>query len=142
MDFQNQYQNQMQNNVPRPARPMQRQENAMSTAAMVTGIVGAVSIFFLPLYLPFFLGSISITLALLSKGSERKLSPHAKTGLITSACSLVVNAMILIFIICFLFFFSSSEFLTQYREQFNDYYEQLYGESFDDAMDDAFGIGQ
>ncbi len=141
MDFQNNRQDygnmqpQIPGNAPYPGRPA-RQENAMSTAAMVTGILSIVSIFLLPVYLPLFFAGISIVLAFLSRGADRSLTSRAKAGFITALCSIFLNLAVMILFAYLLIH------VPAYRQQFEELYEQMYGESLDDAMDDAFGIAE
>ncbi|WWR16469.1 hypothetical protein V1224_03135 [Lachnospiraceae bacterium JLR.KK008] len=142
MDFQNNSPNQMpynmpggpgmQNQMPYPMPPVRQQENIMANAAMITGLVGAASIIFLPFYLPCIFGGISIVLALLSKGSQSRLSPHAKIGFIVTLCSFTLNAILFVFAMYLLMA------VPEYQQQFNQLYEQMYGESFDDMMEDTF----
>lgn len=106
----------------------QNQENSMSTAALITAIVGCLAIFILPVYLPAIFAGISIVLALLSKGSNPRLSSRALTGMIASISCLVLNGIILV--LSFYLVFTVPEF----REQFEQTYEQFYGESFDDTL--------
>lgn len=127
MDFQNQT----------PQRPVFVRssipgENSMATAAMVVGIIGGLSTFLLPFYLPCILGGISMVLAFLSKGSSSRLSARAKAGFITSLCSISINICILAG--CFYLIFNVPEF----QEAFDEAYEQLYGESFYDSLEDPF----
>lgn len=140
MDFQNQGQNQIpdnvQNNIPYgapgnipvQARPLPQKENSMSTAALTMAVIGCLTLFIMPVYLPTIFAGISIVLALLSKGSNPRFSPRAMTGMIASICSLVFNMLILI--LCFYLVFTVPEF----HEQFEQTYEQIYGESFDDTL--------
>ena len=128
MDFQNQGQNQIPNNRPVSVRPLPQSENNMSTAALITAIVGCLTIFILPVYLPAVFAGISIVLALLSKGSNPRLSSRALTGMIASIGCLILNGIILI--LSFYLVFAVPEF----REQFEQTYEQFYGESFDDTL--------
>lgn len=114
--------------MPVRIRPLPQSENSMSTAALITAIVGCLAIFILPVYLPAIFASISIVLALLSKGSSPYFSKRAMTSMIVSICSLILN--ILIFILCICLVFTVPEF----HEQFEQTYEQIYGESFDDTL--------
>lgn len=127
MDFQNQTPQE-----PVFVRPMAPRENSMATAAMITGIVGALSTFVLPFYMPCVLGGVSIVLAFLSKGDTPRLSPRAKSGFIVSLCSLILNTFILVG--CFYLVFNVPEF----QEAFEHAYEQLYGESFYESLEEPF----
>ncbi len=141
MDFQNNIQNQMPGpgggnipgNMPYRAPAVPQRENAMATASMITGIIGGLSIFLLPVYLPCFFAGISIVLALLSKGNRNKLSPYALAGMITSLCSVILNMAIMI--ACIFLFLK----IPEYRQEFNRVYEQMYGESFDDTIKNSLG---
>lgn len=115
-------------NLPIYVQPAGQTDNMMAKAAMITGIISAVSLVFILLFpfTPFVLGSVSIVLAMLSRGSGKRLSPHAKTGLITSACS--IGAVFLVIILISVLLFTSETFI----EEFNRTYEDYYGESFDD----------
>lgn len=124
MDFQTQIPDQDPINI----RPHPPQENGMATAALITGIVGGLSTFVLPFYLPCVLGGVSIVLAFLSKGELARLSARARSGFIISLCSLLLNAALLAG--CFYLVFHVPEF----QEAFEQAYEQLYGESFYDSF--------
>lgn len=130
MDFQNQTPG--QNPIIVSSNPIK--ENSMATAAMVTGIIGGLSTFILPFYLPCILCGISIVLAFLSKGRSPRLSAHAKSGFILSLCTLILNIFILAG--CLYLFFCVPEF----QEGFDQMYEQIYGESFFDSLEDSFSI--
>ncbi len=103
-------------------------DNTMATAAMITGILSALSLIFILLFpiLPFILGGVSIVLAMLSRGSGKQFSSHAKTGLATSICS--ISAVFLLTVVVCICLFTSETFM----EEFNQTYEEYYGESFDD----------
>lgn len=105
------------------------QENSMTTAAMTIGIIGGVSTFLLPFYLPCIFGGISLVLAFLSKGSAPRLSKKAKAAFFTSICSIGINLCILAG--CFYLVFHVPEF----REAFDHLYEQIYEESFEDSLE-------
>ena len=145
MDFQNptpgQGPDQMPYGTPNPPQgPVYVQsapvikENSMATAAMVLGIASGISTFLLPFELPCIFGGISIVLAFLSKGSKAKLSARAKTGFITSLCSVILNFFILAG--CFYLVFNVPEF----QEAFDEAYEQLYGESFYESFEEPFFV--
>ena len=127
MDFQNQMPQE-----PVFVRSVAPKENNMATAAMTLGIIGGLSTFLLPFYLPCIFGGISMVLAFLSKGSSPRLSARAKTGFLTSLCSIIINLCILAG--CFYLVFNVPEF----QEAFDQAYEQLYGESFYDSFEEPF----
>lgn len=125
------YPNPMPGGMPISVRTKPQLENDLSNAAMVLGIISAVSLCMVLLFpfLPFVFGSISIVLALLSRGSGKKFSSHAKTGVITSVFSLC--AVVLLFAAFLYFIIVSGDF----AEEFNRTYEEYYGESYDDFYD-------
>jgi len=114
----------------------------MSTAAMVTGIIAAVSLFLLFLFvpfLPFVMAGTSITLALLSRGGNKKFSAYAKTGLITSSCTLGIAT--LVFVLLFALIVNSDGYREEFIEEFNRTYEDVYGEPFEfDLSNDSFTV--
>lgn len=115
---------------PVTVRSMPQTENGLSSASMTLGIIGAVStlfFFFLP-FVPFILMSISIVLALLSKGSGRQFSPHAKTGLITSTVCL---SIIVLLFTALVFFFASADLINEAGGPFG-------GDSYEDIYDDFY----
>lgn len=125
---------QMHGRIPVTVRSEPQTENALSSAAMTLGIIGAVStvLFFIFPFLPFILMSISIVLALLSRGSGKALSPHAKAGLITSTVCLGIITLLFVTIV---FFFASAAAINEngglfggdpYEDIYEDFYEFYY----------------
>lgn len=102
-------------------------------AAMVLGITAIVSAFFLTIYFPFILGSISIIMALLSKGQELKMASKAKVGIVCSIIGLVFN---LVIVSCSMYTIFNNK---QIFQQFDALYEQIYGESFSDTYKELTG---
>ena len=93
---------------------------------MVTGLISVPFCFFMNIGI--ILGGIAVVLALLSRGSQPKLLPHAKKGIIYGTIGIVVGYFVLIS--------SFYHVLTDptYREQLNQMSEQMNGESFDDML--------
>lgn len=115
------------NNTPLP-RPVRTPANGFAKGAMIVGIIGLVSVFTFTVYPAMVLGSISIILAILSKGRDKKMHENARTGIVTGIVALCLN-LCLIAGSCYVVFT-----IPEYREQFNEMYESMYGESFDDTL--------
>ena len=113
--------------------PVTEPGSSLAKAAMICGILSIIFCITFTVYPAFVLGSIAITLALLSKGRRNKLFPQARTGVICAVIGLVFNAIILTSSITYV--------LTnpEGRAEFNRQWEKIYGESFDDMMDDMMG---
>ena len=56
--------------------------DSMATASMILGIITLASMLVLQFTIPFVLGGIGIVLAILSRGSAKRLAGKAKAGLI------------------------------------------------------------
>ena len=119
----------------------------LATASMVLGII---SLFSILCCCPFVFSAIGIVLALLSKGAEQTLRPHAKTGLILSITGLVVSVVLIAFTVAFplVMYRTNPEF----RKIFNDAFEksleqdeelfrEIYGDEAYDQMHDFFDDG-
>lgn len=107
--------------------------SSLAKAAMICGILSIIFCFTFTVYPAFVLGSVSVILALLSKGRRNKLFSQAKTGIICAVIGLVMNAVILTSSITYVFTNPEG------REEFNRQWERIYGESFDDMMKDMMG---
>ncbi len=131
MDYYNQMSNQPNGNMPGQrsvtVRPVAQPENQLSTAAMVTGIIALVSVFLMPIFpfFPFIFSGVSITLAMLSRGSGRHFSSHAKAGLATSACGLILTFLLFALVI---YLITS---VAEYQEEWNRTYDRIYEETYD-----------
>ncbi|MBO5292067.1 MAG: DUF4190 domain-containing protein [Lachnospiraceae bacterium] len=116
----------------------QAPSNPLSVASMVLGILALASlcmIYFSPVF-----AGLSILFALLSKGYEKKMHGYALTGIITSSIALVLEAIIMVAMICFLFLTSEpNQFSSAFWSTYKETGEQLYGDDFDDMLKDAFG---
>ena len=94
--------------------------NGLATAAMVLGILALIGIF--TIYPAIILGSLSIILALLSRGQSLKMHGQAKTGVITSViaigCGVALFAMVFALIL-----------------GMPDFFENIYGMSYQEMME-------
>lgn len=135
MDCQEYFEAQQQNMSPRYQLP--QKPNALATGAMVCGIVSIFSIFFCFLPLTFILAPCSIVLALLSKGSQKKMHRTAWLGIAASIGGYLVY-VVMVGSVVFLFYTSQD-----YRQAVFDMTDQLceasYGMSFDELTQQLYG---
>lgn len=135
MDYQEYFEAQQQNMSPRYQLP--QKPNALATGAMVCGIVSIFSIFFCFLPLTFILAPCSIVLALLSKGSQKKMHRTAWLGIAASIGGYLVY-VVMVGSVVFLFYTSQD-----YRQAVFDMTDQLceasYGMSFDELTQQLYG---
>jgi uncharacterized membrane protein AbrB (regulator of aidB expression) len=99
-----------------------------ATIALVTGLLSIPFCFFFNSGI--ILGGIAIVMAILSKGTAKKLLPQAKKGIIYGTIGIVIGYSVAI----------SSMYTVitnpEVRQEMNTMTEQLYGESFDDMLKD------
>ncbi len=100
------------------------QPNKMATAALVLGILAIVSI--CCIYGSYIFGGIAITLGLLSRGKDNKLSSKALTGTILSIIGMIISTVIIV-ILC-IRLFASYDSVDDFIDDYETYYESLYGE--------------
>ncbi len=104
--------------------------NSLARKAYILGIIGLISVFTFTVYPAMILGSLAIILALLSKGTDKKLHESAKTGVILGTIALAMNIALI----------GSSFYMIftqpQLRQQFDEMYESIYGESFSDTINE------
>ena len=98
----------------------------MATVALVTGLI-AIPLCFV-MNIGIVLGGVAVILGILSKGSEKKLLPQAKRGIIYGTIGIVLGYIV--------FVSSMHTILTDptYRQQLNQMSEQMNGQSFDDLL--------
>ena len=98
----------------------------MATVALITGLI-AIPLCFV-MNIGIVLGGVAVVLGILSKGSEKKLLPQAKRGIIYGTIGIVLGYIV--------FVSSMHTILTDptYREQLNQMSEQMNGQSFDDLL--------
>lgn len=111
--------------------------------AMISMILGTGCLFtFFTVYLPIFMGSLAIILAVISKGYAKKMLMTAKIGMISAISCLAV--LLSIFILVFTFLFSSDRTqLTntgrmldkQIESQMGDSTEDIFGVSYEELME-------
>lgn len=96
--------------------------NGLARAAMVLGVIAAVSFFTFTIYPAVIFGSLAIILALLSRGASFKMHSKAKNAIITASIAIGCDIALVIGC-CFLIFGSA------------DFFESMYGMSFEEMME-------
>lgn len=111
--------------------------------AMISMILGAGCLFtFFTVYLPIFLGSLAVILAVISKGYAKKMLLTAKIGMIAAISSLAVLLSI-IALLCTFILSSDREALTdtgrmldqQIETQMGGSSEDIFGISYEELME-------
>lgn len=103
----------------------------LATVAMVAGLLSVPFCFFG--YIGIVLGGIAIVMAILSKGTAKKLLPQARKGIIYGILGVIIGYAVVIS--------SIHTVLTnpEMRRQMNQLSEQLYGVSFDETLEGLTG---
>lgn len=105
-----------------PTPTQQAPANSLARASMVLGIVALISFFTFTVYPPIIFGSLSIILALLSRGGSLKMHEKAKNGILTSSiafgCDICLVALVFVFL-----------FVTP------DFFESIYGMSYQEMIE-------
>ncbi len=96
--------------------------NGLARASMVLGVIALVSFFTFTIYPPIIFGSLSIILALLSRGGSLKMHEKAKNGILTS--SIAFGCDICLFALIFVFLFVTP-----------DFFESIYGMSYQEMIE-------
>ncbi len=100
----------------------------MATMASTVGLIAVALL--LTVYLSIILGGVAVVLAILSRGSDKKLLPQAKRGIVFGLIGMALGYFLLVQ--AFVTFFTDPEA----RTMVNKYSEAISGESFDDTLKD------
>ncbi len=136
-------------------RPKEEPANGLARASMVLGIIALVSFFTFTVYPPIILGSLSIILALLSRGSSLKMHSKAQNGVITS--SIALGCDVAIFAMAFALIFGMPNMFESiygmsyeemiegmengtldYEDIYNNVYENMYENMYGDTYEDSY----
>ena len=112
------------NGEPTPFVPREQEEpaNGLARASLVLGIISVISFFTFTIYPAIIMGSLTIILALLSRGASLKMHSKAKNGILTA--SIAIGCDIALIGACFFLIFGSP-----------DFFESIYGMSFQEMME-------
>lgn len=116
-----------------PQRPIKPAGSGFATVSLVFAVIALVSALTMTLIFPFFFGSLSIILGLLSRGGQKKLQNTALAGVVVSASALVMNVVICAF--SFYVVFSDPAATAQYWNMVDQAYEQMTGMNFDEVLE-------
>ena len=108
--------------------------NPGQTLATVSMILGIISIFTLfTVYIPFICGSIAIVLAILSKGSFKKMLATAKVGIGTAIGSMSL-VVIIIVSLCSMILSADSDTLIKFGQQIDQQFKEQTGQDVEDIL--------
>jgi hypothetical protein len=114
-----------------PAKP---RGDGLATAALILGVMSVLSLFLMQLYIPFIAGGIGIILAILSKGSARKLSGKAKAGITGCTVGLVLDILLCVGSVYLLF--NLPTLMPDMVDEVSEMCEDRYGISYEELMDE------
>ena len=110
----------------------------LERAAFRLGFIAILSTFLVPVFLPFILGSFSIILAVISKGSSRKFSRRGKQALFLGIAAIVINIAYLLYAFTTVYSMLSTP---SGREQISELLYRMYGMTLEEFLE-QFGIAQ
>lgn len=110
--------------------PYSEPGSSFASASMVLGIISIITSFTFTVYPAFVLGSIAITLALLSKGRRPKLLSKAHVGVVCGIAGLVINTAI---VTCSMVLLFTNP---DVKAEVNKTFEKQYGMSFDEMWEE------
>ena len=97
-------------------RPPARPQDAMLTASIVLSVIAIATT--CCIYASIICGSLSIILALLSRGQQKKLSPQGKMAIMTSTAAIIISvlATVIMFVVTIREYGSVENFLEAYSD--------------------------
>lgn len=108
--------------------------NPGQTMAVVSMILGVVSIFTLfTVYIPIICGSIAIVLAILSKGSFKKMLVAAKVG-IGTAVGAITLLFVMIASLSAMLLSTSGDALIKFGQQIDQQFKEQTGQEIEDIL--------
>lgn len=142
-----------------PAQQFRRQKeepaNGLAIASMVLGIIALILFFTFTIYPTIIFASLSIILALLSRGGSLKMHTKAQNGIITSAIALGCDAAIFAMAFALIFNMGGSfesiygmsyeemmegmeDGTLDYEDIYNNVYENMYENMYGDTYEDTY----
>ena len=116
--------------------PMRPKGDSMATASMILGIITLASMLILQFTIPFLLAGIGIILAILSRGSAKRLAGKAKAGLIWCIVGLSLDIVLCVSAVWLVF--ALPHLSPELKEEVNKACEEQYGVSYDEMMEDFY----
>lgn len=123
-----------------PAQPLppKPKGEGMAAASMVLGIITLAGLVLLRVTLPFLLGGVGIILAILSRGSAKKMPGRAKAGLICCITGLCLDIVFCVFAVWLVFALPTLS--PELTEEVNKACEEQYGISYDEMMEEIYDM--
>lgn len=122
--------------APLQPAPVNTRGEKMASAALILGIITLVSLLLLRLSMPFLLGGVGIILAILSKGSAKKMVGKAKAGMICCITGLALDIAFCVFAVWLVF--SLPKLSPDLTEEVNKMCEEQYGVSYYEMMEEIY----
>lgn len=114
----------------------QSPKDRLTRTSMSLAVLAAFSVLTFPVVLPYIFGSVSLVLAILSKGGGNRLPRRGKSAAVIASAALAVNTLLLV---------SSAVYFyrvlhdPQLQEQFSQTLFRMYGITFEEFMN-RFGL--
>lgn len=124
--------------APLQPAPMKTKGDGMAAASMILGIITLGSLLLLRLSLPFLLGGVGIILALLSRGSAKKMTGKAKAGLICCITGLALDIAFCVFAVWLVF--SLPKLSPELTDEVDKICEEKYGVSYYEMMEEIYDM--
>lgn len=103
----------------------------LSRTAMSLAVLSVFSLFVFPVVLPYIFGSVSLIMAILSRGRQERLSRRGRSAAIISTVSIVMNTALIISTVVY---FIKVMRDPQLQEQLSQVLYKTYGITYDELM--------
>ena len=104
----------------------------LAGTSLTLAVIAVFSIFVFPVGAPFIFGSLSIVMAVLSKGGRSTMPRNSRTAFKISMAALILNAALLVFTV---YFFIQVLHDPELQEQYSETLYQMNGMTFQDLLD-------
>ena len=104
----------------------------LAGTSLTLAVIAVFSIFVFPVGAPFIFGSLSIVMAVLSKGGRSTMPRNSRTAFKISMAALILNAALLVFTV---YFFIQVLHDPELQEQYSETLYQMNGMTFHDLLD-------
>ena len=104
----------------------------LAGTSLTLAVIAVFSIFVFPVAAPYIFGSLSIVMAVLSKGGRSTMPRNSRTAFKISMAALILNAALLVFTV---YFFIQVLHDPELQEQYSETLYQMNGMTFQDLLD-------
>lgn len=104
----------------------------LAGTSLTLAVIAVFSIFVFPVVAPFIFGSISIVMAVLSKGGRPTMPRNSRTAFKISMAALILNLALMVFTV---YFFIQVLHDPELQEQYSEALYQMNGMTFQDLLD-------